>query len=305
MSSRRFSRCSASIRSGGHRRPAETQRRADGLRGRAEVDDPIGREALERADRHAVVAELGVVVVLDDQGVAAARPGDELAAPARVERRAGRIRVRGRDQHGADVVSVERGGVEPALVDRDGHRCEPGHRDRIAVRREARILDRHAANAAAVKRAPPCQHFVEHAAERPDIGALVHRPGHAPARDSCTRVCPEFVRRRNVDDLMTRGQPPRDPARHRFRQAEIEDLAPSPSAALRADDVGRLQVAMDDPFLVRGVQRVGDLARDAEGFGRAAVLGQSIRQRRPSTSSSTNPCTPSASSIPKIAAMCG
>ena len=66
MSSKRFSRSTA--------RPARPgtaiqPRRSDGLTvllARADVDDPIGREALERAHRHTVVAELGVVVVLDD-----------------------------------------------------------------------------------------------------------------------------------------------------------------------------------------------------------------------------------------------
>ena len=42
----------------------------------------FGSEALERADRGAVVAQLGVVVVLDDQRVVPARP---------VEQRAGRV----------------------------------------------------------------------------------------------------------------------------------------------------------------------------------------------------------------------
>ena len=51
--------------------PAEPQRRRERLRRRAEIDDAVGREPLQRADRRAVVAVLGVVVVLEH----------ELAAP--------------------------------------------------------------------------------------------------------------------------------------------------------------------------------------------------------------------------------
>jgi len=37
--------------------------------------------------------------------------------------------------------------------------------------------------------------------------------------------------------------------------------------ARREFDVGRLQIPMDDPLLVRRFQRAGDLTRDRERFG--------------------------------------
>jgi hypothetical protein len=140
----------------------------------------VGGEALERADRHTVVAELGVVVVLDDQRVVAARPGDEVAAPASVERRAGRIGVRRGDEHGRDVVAVERGSVEAAPVDRDGHRLEAGHRDRVAVGAEARVLDRDPARAAAAQRAADEREPLGHAGAGQDAARLGGDPAHAP-----------------------------------------------------------------------------------------------------------------------------
>ena len=47
-----------------------------------------------------------------------------------------------------------------------------------------------------------------------------------------------------------------------FRQAEIEQL----HAGLRDQDIGGLQVAVDDSFAVRHVERFGDLDGDAQSF---------------------------------------
>jgi hypothetical protein len=47
-------------------------------------------------------------------------------------------------------------------------------------------------------------------------------------------------------------------------RAEVEDL----HDAVRRDlDVGGLQIAMDDASLVRGIERIGDLARDGQRVG--------------------------------------
>ena len=71
--------------------PPEPQRRREPLRDRADLHDPLGRDALERADRVAVVAELGVVVVLDDQRVLVLGPLEQRRAPlgATARRRSG------------------------------------------------------------------------------------------------------------------------------------------------------------------------------------------------------------------------
>ena len=75
----------------GQHEPAEPQRRRERLARRARVDDALGRHALQRADRLAVVAVLGVVVVLDDDRAALARPvrAARRGAPARARRPSG------------------------------------------------------------------------------------------------------------------------------------------------------------------------------------------------------------------------
>ena len=49
----------------------------------------------------------------------------------------------------------------------------------------------------------------------------------------------------------------------KLREAEVEDLH---GAVAGQRDVGRFQVAVTDPLLVRGLERLEDLSRDAHGF---------------------------------------
>ena len=65
----------------GHQQPAEPQPGREDLAGRAGVEDALGGEALERADGVAVVAILGVVVVLDHEPVVAGGPLEQRRAP--------------------------------------------------------------------------------------------------------------------------------------------------------------------------------------------------------------------------------
>ena len=68
-----------------------------------------------------------------------------------------------------------------------------------------------------------------------------------------------------VGDIDTLGD--RRPRRlHRLRQAEVEHLHRAVGAHL---DVRGLQIAMDDPLLVRGFERLGDLLRDRQAPRRA------------------------------------
>ena len=61
--------------------PAEPKTRSERLAGTPRVHDAVGRQPLDRADRLAVVAELGVVVVLDDRPAPALGPRDEGGPP--------------------------------------------------------------------------------------------------------------------------------------------------------------------------------------------------------------------------------
>src|SRR5205814_544887 len=60
-------------------------------------------------------------------------------------------------------------------------------------------------------------------------------------------------------------------------ETEVEDLHLTLGGQ---HDIGRLQIAMDDPFLVRRLERVDDLAGDREGIGEwDGARNQSLRQR--------------------------
>jgi hypothetical protein len=101
--------------------PAEPEGRSQGLAGRAEVDNTLGGVALERTDRGAVIAKLGVVVVLDDERVGLLCPCEDRSAPIGVKRGTRREGMGRREQHGGDVVIGEPLDVETVRVDRDGH----------------------------------------------------------------------------------------------------------------------------------------------------------------------------------------
>ena len=105
--------------------PAEPERRRERLAGRAGVDDAVGLEALERADGRAVVAVLGVVVVLDRERVAVAQPGEQRGAALAGEHGAGRVLVGGGDDDGVGV-RAELVDAQAVVVDRDRDGLEPG-----------------------------------------------------------------------------------------------------------------------------------------------------------------------------------
>ena len=121
-------------------------------------------------------------------------------------------------------------------------------------------------NRSAGERAASGEQLEQHAPERPDVGPLV---GRLSARLLRTHVG------RRADDAARH----RDPGEIRrifpgFRQTEVEDLD---HAGRRDLDVRGLQVAMDDPALVRGVETVGNLPRDAGRGRRSGPIGAAAR----------------------------
>ncbi len=117
----------------------------------------IWRGSLQGAYRLAVVAELTVVVVLDDEAAAGARPLDQRSAPRGVERSADRVLVRGRDDDRAYVwqrTLDEQFGARSPLIDRQGGDVQPASTDHLAVHgRTAGILHRYRRHTAAMKHA--------------------------------------------------------------------------------------------------------------------------------------------------------
>jgi hypothetical protein len=119
--------------------PAKTERRSKRLRNRAELDDSFWVETLEGAHRLAVVAELGVVVVLGDQGTPFACPTEQLAAPHAAQHGAGRELVGGSDEH---RVGVEAANADALLVDRLSDELEAEGADAFMLAAVRGILDR-------------------------------------------------------------------------------------------------------------------------------------------------------------------
>ena len=132
----------------------------------------------------------------------------------------------------------------------------------------------------ALERPASRQHLEEHAAKRPDVGALVHHLAAGLLRAhvrGCTENPSVFRpverrRRRSFRIRITRGDCLRD--------AEVEHLharvARSGARRPFEHDVGRLQVAVDDAFEVRRIERLDQLTCDRQPIGqrqRTALRG--------------------------------
>ncbi len=90
----------------------------------------------------AVVAQLAVVIVLEDPRSGAPRPLDERGPSLRRQRHAERHLVRRGDEHpGEALVRGELIDVDAAAVDGHGHEFEAAGDQRRAVQAEARIFD--------------------------------------------------------------------------------------------------------------------------------------------------------------------
>ena len=118
------------------------------------------------------------------------------------------------------------------------------------------------------------EHFVEHAPERPDVRTFVDRlppgllrthVGGGPDHDLIAGLTGGTGGR-----LVVRVQ--RNLGLTDLRHAEVQYLNDAVGGDL---DIGRLQITMNDPFLVRSIQRVRDLNRDAKRLGHAAAVPRS------------------------------
>ena len=149
------------------------------------------------------------------------------------------------------------------------------------------------------------QHLVEHDAERPDVRALVDGLARAPAPGLMYAAVPRIMPRRviagvghaSANSATRRADPIARVRLQRLCQTEVEHLDRAVGADL---DVRGLQIAMDDPLLVRGFERVGDLPRDRQRLvERDRRRARSAASRSsPSTSSITSAVTPSRLSRP-------
>ena len=122
------------------------------------------------------------------------------------------------------------------------------------------------------------EHFVQHAREGPDIAAGIDTltadllRAHVPRRSGHqTFPAARSGNRQGHGHLALVRQ-------RGLREAEVEHLHRACGGEL---DVRRLEVAVDDPLLVRGLQRLGDLAREFEcHVERQRSAGKTIGQGR-------------------------
>ena len=98
--------------------PADAEGGRQGLADRSQRHHAVGRQALQRAHGLPVVAELGVVVVLEDHPVDVVRPLHQLVATGRAQHRPGRALVGRRQQHGAGTAGAQLVDPDPLRVDR-------------------------------------------------------------------------------------------------------------------------------------------------------------------------------------------
>jgi hypothetical protein len=87
-----------------------------------------GLETLQCADGGAVVAAVGIKVILDGDRVGV-RPGDECGAPLTAEQGAGRVLVGGGNHDGVGSGALQPVDARAGLVDVEWDRLESGARD--------------------------------------------------------------------------------------------------------------------------------------------------------------------------------
>ena len=210
------------------------------------------------------------------------RPDDESGdepgkarAPPRRGRRHRRARLRrpladGRRETHAGLSDVAQPGARVAIeasLDHPPHRLRRLDRKRHQIDILTKHRGQRLGDGLGLEQAPAGQHLVQHDAERPDVGAPIdglplrllgrHVGGRAENRAHLRRPRRERGRVGEVRARCAGGI-------HRLGQTEIEDLHRAVGGDL---DVRRLEIAMDDPALVRVLERLGDLLRDRERLG--------------------------------------
>ena len=239
--------------------PAEPQRGRERLARRAGVGDAVGLEALERADRRAVVAVLGVVVVLDRERVAVAQPGEQRGAALAGEHGAGRVLVGGGEDDGVLVARAPaRAGRRSSTAIGTGSR---------PARRAISSCSGLAGSSIAMRRAPPAASAWQSSVERLGVAARDHdarrrrRPRRGRGRGS----------RRAPARRVSRPSSRRTGGRRRASSASASRVARSQAARGKLETSGTLG---------RKSKRGGGRRRGRAARARSAAAGASDTRGR-------------------------
>ncbi len=120
------------------------------------------------------------------------------------------------------------------------------------------------------------EHFVKHSPKRENIGARV---GRLSLGLLWRHVCRSAHDRTHLGDAHGLGFVFRQAAMTLFRESEIQQLY---NAAGGCEDVRRFEVAMNDPFAMRGFERGSDLPGEPQSLSRRKSLRLlTINNRQP------------------------
>jgi hypothetical protein len=133
---------------------------------------------------------------------------------------------------------------------------------RVPVRVALQHAREHLSDAVAIERAPAGEHLEQHAAKCPDVGARVDRLTARLLGTHVGRCADHGERLGERGDLGCRIA-----ARARIErlgQTEVEHFHHTIGAN---HDIGRLEIAVNDPLFVRGFERLDDLLGDGKHLG--------------------------------------
>jgi hypothetical protein len=117
---------------------------------------------------------------------------------------------------------------------------------------------------------PGREHLVEHAPEREDVRAVVHALAAYLLRRHVSDGPQPSARLRGLDHRGRLRRFREAPGCDQLRDPEVEDL----DVAVPGDeDVGGLEVAVDDPLLVGSGESLGDLGPDLDRLARGERSG--------------------------------
>ena len=234
------------------------------------------------AQKYSLSGSLGQVLEVEHRERRRLGGGGRRARAAKLERDARSARAAGRRCRAAGrrrpwcrqrrSRSRSRGGVDA------GSALQSGSRSRMRAITSDTVSPANACR--------PVRHSIQHAAERPDVGAPIDR--------LAARLLGAHVGRGAEDDARTWSRSSPRSARPRAGRTGAR-RRPSPLARpksstftaprRRQHDVARLEIAMDDAALVRGLDRRRDLparprASRAPAAGRARSAAPASRPRR-------------------------